>query len=704
MALKQVDLSLPMAQNTVLFLQPDRPGLERFARDLAEQYRQGQLAIVVDEKCRAYFSADFLDNIQRFHFVIRSEAGKRQAFFRHGDRALENGNRQPAFDLAGQGLRHVKGQPGRYAGPGDFRRPVPWATKSIYCPEPWGKAALIATAPVLRLLTSYDVRPDLVGILDYSPDNYTVLRDVYGTEDVPLVFLEGTYPRVIREYQGELISVLHTHGPVRKWLAPFLAQREHLPAGTNVGSFCLQLAIYLGADPIILVGQDLAFPEQTTHSEGVVGCRSVNFQADSPDHIRLDSVAGGQVLSTITLATYLEEFNQIIKLNPRTYVNTAPKGARINGTLEMPLEEAIERYCRQNRNIAGVFREAPTFGTTTMSEVARELGSLEKEMVNLKVVVEKALIFSHDIRSLLDRDISPQDHELLNLINVHAQYTSGAVKYVRAIGPLRQYLAEPLSKMKTRELHFTPDLDWRETIREYLDDKETMMAAVSKGTSRLSEVVGRSRSELEEVVDIMEGRLSDSSARTLNRAALIWTRLGRLNQAWTCRRQALAARPDSVKTVLEAARLCLQRERPRQAVEMLRHFSPGQAEPVELTGLINEAESAAQTWLASAESLLNNNDWVSALINVRKYLAYEPADPKARKIEALCLEKRGQRIRDGQANLKPDNDGFREADPTVRTDLSCGPGDRAQVAPPLADHSDGNEGPLLPGPKECRWP
>lgn len=700
LALGQVDLCLPMARNTMFFIQPDRPGLERFAKDLAEPYRQGEMAIVVDEKCRGYFSSDFVDSIQRFHLIIRSEAGKRQALFKHGGQAVENELVNLPLTLLARDLGALKGC---LAGiPALVISAGPSLAHQVHLlSQAAGKAALIATAPVLRLLLSYDVRPDLVGILDYTADNHTVLRDVYGTEDVPLVFLEGTYPQVIRDYQGDLISALHTHGPIRKWLAPFLGQRGHLATGTNVGAFCLQLAIYLGAAPIILVGQDLAFTDRTSHSEGVVGRRIINHQTGSPDQILVESVDGGQVLSSITMGSYLDEFNQIITLNPGTYINTSPNGARIRGTLEMPLAEALPRFCPGSQSITDLLRQTSTTENNAMSEIGEKLGALEKELQDLDIVAAKAHDFARDIKTLLNRVTTPQDPELLKLLRAHSAYTAGAIDYVRAIGPLRQYLAEPLSNMMENGLHFQHGEDWRETITTHLNRQEELLTAVSQGATRLDAVACQARTELQELAEILSSRNNQASGPDLNRAAMTWTRLGRLHQAWVCRRQALAAQPDSTETALEAARLCLQRERPRLAMEMLRRLAAQTTGSADITCLMKEIDSRTSNWLASAQNSLDHNDWVSALLNARKYLSFEPTNHTALEIEALCLEERRKRIESARAAK-----GHIPETTSVAIESAEQVLEQADVpaAPlPLTGPLDLNEESALPGSKECRW-
>ena len=699
MALSQTDFSVLVANNTMIFLQPDRPLLQRFAKDLAELYRRNAMSVIVDETCRGYYSSDFIDCIEGFQFTIRSEAGKRNALFKHGGQAVENEIVNLPLTLLAQGIGALKGCLSGI--PALVISAGPSLAENVHLlPQVVGHAAVIATAPVLRLLTAYDIRPDLIGILDYTPDNYTVLRDVYGTEDIPLAFLEGTYPRVIREYQGELISVLHTYGSVRKWLTPLLAHHDHLQAGTNVGAFCLQLAIYLGADPIILVGQDLAFPDRTTHSEGVVGRRSIKPQSYTPDQIRLESVTGGKVLSTITMASYLDEFNQIIELNPATYINTSHNGARIRGTMEMSLKKALARYCPRTHRFNNIISKTSTGQTNAISEIAQELHSLEKELKNLEVVVKKALDFAQDIKDLVGRVSGPQESELLKLLKAHSAYTNGAIKYVQAIEPLRQYLAEPLSNMKNNDSCFLPGKNWRETIALNLSRNGALLTSFRQGTTRLGAVVSQARSELEEVTEIVGDSDRNSAGPDFDRAASTWTRLGRLNRAWACRRQALAARPDSTETVMETARLCLQRERPRQAMEILQRLLSEKPELTEIAGLIKEAEATAHHWLTSSENLLSQNDWVGSLINIRKFLAYEPTSRKAREIESLCLEERQKKIESALTRGCLANSNETAPGRATRTDTATEPGAPA----PLEEQLEQNDVSCLNGSKECCLP
>ncbi len=103
----------------------------------------------------------------------------------------------------------------------------------------------------------------------------------------------------------------------------------------------LNFALYIGAEPIIMVGQDCAIYDlETTHADGVLG--SYNLTSDSV----FEYVAGqdgSQLKTTMGLKDVLEFIQDFIAIyKEKKFINASEGGALINGAEHLAVRgEAI---------------------------------------------------------------------------------------------------------------------------------------------------------------------------------------------------------------------------------------------------------------------------------------------------------------------------------------------------------------------------
>ena len=638
-----------MAGDGMVFLSPEEEGLKKLAAQMALSFRNGEIQIIVDEAAARLFSPEFIQLIETFKLTIGSKARDADAMLRDASMVVENELKNLPLTLLSPSVVHLKdalkGRPAVVVSAG------PSLSQCVHLlPDYTGRAAVIATAPVLRVLSAYDVTPDLVGILDYGTSNYEVLQDVYHTEDVPLAFLEAVYPDVIRDYQGDLVSVLHTHGPVRKWLSCHLPRRDHWPVGRNVGSFCLDLAIYLSADPIILVGQDLGFPDFTSHSEGVIGRKKLQDTTAVNDPVWRESVGGGKVLSNVTLCSYLEEINKAVADNPdRTFINTSPAGARITGTIEMPLALALETHCFKEPEAGISLRAALQQPGDNLDCLWDELTGLDQELENLAVVIDKAMEFEDEILELIQIAESPNHERLAHLIRVHDQYTTKAKAFWNVFEPLKIYLAAPLATLAGGLRPDHPSGDWKDEIIRGVRKCRNVLEPALKAARRLRGRLETAREELSGAGIIHAGE-NHTILDPLTTASHL-SRLGRSRLAWPYYRKALALEPENPEIMTGAAKVCIKRERMTLAEELLRgvlETRPGYQPALEAFG---EIENAISDWTRRSEQAEQEGDWITALLLARKRIAAAPGNADARRIEAWALAARSEKLESSDSKL-----------------------------------------------------
>lgn len=221
------------------------------------------------------------------------------------------------------------------------------------------RAVLIAVQTVLKLLHALGLTPHFVTSLDFHEvsaeffrgfrigDDCTLVAEPKATWHVPDGFAGGKRVLHHRFYD----TLLQEHAPQRGGLRP----------GTTVAHLAFYLAQHLGCDPIIFVGQDLAFSEGMFYMPG-----SPIEQAWQPELNRFQTVEMKQwerivrnrpILRTVKdihgrdtytddlLFTYAEQFKNDFATSPQRIIQATEGGLPLSGVEVMPLREAARRHC-----------------------------------------------------------------------------------------------------------------------------------------------------------------------------------------------------------------------------------------------------------------------------------------------------------------------------------------------------------------------
>ena len=213
-----------------------------------------------------------------------------------------------------------------------------------------GKSLIIATDAVLSTLKKHGITPDGVVSIERVLLTY---EKFYKDKEIPreTVFIG---PPVVRPEVFEALKdnkklvCLKQGERVNEWINEIMGDERTLPMGTSCAHIAFSFGRYVGANPIVFVGQDLAYTKDgITHSENV----EVKSKIDTEKDKNIDYVKGidGDLLPTSrAFKLFLTWFElQIAKSGgDREYIDATEGGAYIQGTKLMTLKETIEKYCK----------------------------------------------------------------------------------------------------------------------------------------------------------------------------------------------------------------------------------------------------------------------------------------------------------------------------------------------------------------------
>lgn len=205
---------------------------------------------------------------------------------------------------------------------------------------------IITGGRTLEKVFENKVEPDFLVSIDPKPEAYELLGK-YKKNSVPLVTVAAGEPQILQNHTGNHYFVDHGgyNGMVKQFLGTEL---PHMAMGSSVATLCLSLAHYLGCNPIIFIGQDLAYTDFKTHAD--------TWQAKTVEQNAtfqyIDGYYGEKVPSESSLITFLRWIEQFIDSTPdRVYINATEGGAYIKGTQQMTFEEVVNQYKDTNKNV-----------------------------------------------------------------------------------------------------------------------------------------------------------------------------------------------------------------------------------------------------------------------------------------------------------------------------------------------------------------
>jgi len=252
------------------------------------------------------------------------------------------------------------------------------------------RALIISVDASLKILMDMGVKPHLVTSLERVPE-VVKLIDGFGPEQVRDVYLAAC-PVVRREvyeaYPGPRIIVYRNFDHFR-WLE---VDKGILNIGPSAGNMAFKVAEALGCNPIILIGQDLAFSRDGyTHARGTpYGEKQKAFYRED-DTLEVPGNDGRPIRTTRIWYQFLKHYELDVAGYRGECINCTEGGAYIAGTKVMTFQEAIDRYLTRDfypREIIG--KAISGFSTSdTGRDVVRVAAIVEETRQAMQNVVEE---------------------------------------------------------------------------------------------------------------------------------------------------------------------------------------------------------------------------------------------------------------------------------------------------------------------------
>lgn len=207
-----------------------------------------------------------------------------------------------------------------------------------------GKAFLIATDSALNGMLLEGIIPDAFVTLDAIKS----LKRFENEEikSIPLICTESARWEVLDKHTGKKIFVNNSFGFGDLFLKELGITYQESFHGASVATFAYTIARMMGFQTIILVGQDLAFTDNSRYYEKakIEGCHDT-----LEDHlsVEVEDIYGGKVKTSKDLLIYKEWFEKQIEDDKEIEtIDATEGGAKIKGSIISKLSDVIEDKCK----------------------------------------------------------------------------------------------------------------------------------------------------------------------------------------------------------------------------------------------------------------------------------------------------------------------------------------------------------------------
>lgn len=261
------------------------------------------------------------------------------------------------------------------------------------------KSVIICVGTALKAMLREGSNPDLVVTLDPMDANYRLFAGLDHTESF-LCYEPQTEQRIPPLFTGRRFVFNSFGNPLQVWLSNLYGSKGYVEPGGSVAIAAFGIACLLGCNPIVFVGQDLAFTGGFSHAAGTVyeGQRIEPLEG-RPDYLEVPAVDGGKVWTSRAMHGFLVRFEELFAQHrDRLIIDATEGGALKRGTKVMTFREALDTYFTEEvpalEIIAAKHREAsqprPEVAARVREELEKTLGEYRDWLPVVEEVVSTA--------------------------------------------------------------------------------------------------------------------------------------------------------------------------------------------------------------------------------------------------------------------------------------------------------------------------
>ncbi len=356
------------------------------------------------------------------------------------------------------------------------------------------------------ILYKYGIKPDFVFSLERVKETAGFYENLpkEAFEGVNFIITSIAHEKLLKNIKG---GELHIN--MRPFGYLFYFENDpwgYLGRGMSTANMAFEFAYYAGYKKIVLIGQDLAFAKDgSTHAKEHT--RGVHDVKKNIQKVKLKAYGGeGEVLSTPIWKAFLNFFEDDINQSKKemTTYNATEGGARIEGAIEIPFKEFIEKFVDKSseKKSIPILKPSEKLAKKHREKFYEKLSKMYEKIEKAKKECEET--FLHLVKFLeeieeLNRKNRLEDIdfkralEILDEIDKIKNYFEEKEFFSTVFEFIRSYIiSQELEIAKIQVKNIKTDIDQKAQILEWLYAHKPWLFFLAGGLDAILTVIKRS--------------------------------------------------------------------------------------------------------------------------------------------------------------------------------------------------------------------
>ena len=359
------------------------------------------------------------------------------------------------------------------------------------------RGIIIAVDTIVERLLSEGIIPDFMTTIERLPIVYEYFyKDKNIPKETTLVGPSVLDERIFSEFPGNHIIPIRSETGEGEWLRQRLAlsPAANMPMGLSCAHVAFGLGVKLGCSPIVLVGQDLAYGENSkSHVKGT----EYDNSGKVPEKVEelLDGYYGRKVKSTKIWLQFKMWFESLIQKASLDVINATEGGVHIYGTKRESLKDVITAYCKEEIDVYSTICDTPSYNIDKHILIK----NLNVELQGFKNFRNDSLLYLKDLKDFEINSVNlNKAQKLLNTIDLaipqimghsllsHNLQTQVFQYYWIINGEEKIFSKEYLDIVRRAQLHLLGPVI--ATMSIIIEKIENLVITLEKGEQNINEV------------------------------------------------------------------------------------------------------------------------------------------------------------------------------------------------------------------------
>ncbi|MEG6584992.1 motility associated factor glycosyltransferase family protein [Dendrosporobacter sp. 1207_IL3150] len=266
------------------------------------------------------------------------------------------------------------------------------------------KGIIIAVDTIAEKLVNNGIKPhfiasvERINVWEYFFQNKPMYYD-----NSYLVAPPVLQPEAIDAFNGRAILPMRQSVREYKWLTGLLGlSLDHMIwMGASCAHVALGFASHIGASPLVIVGQDLAYGDDISKTHAAGTEYDIRPEEEPEEILSVVGYYDKEVKTQPIWNDFRLIFEDRIKDLDVRVINSTEGGARIHGTEQKPLREVVDEYCVRELDVSSVIRGIP-HTTVDWPNIVEQMKAYVKNLDNYNNRSLKQLRKLEDIRDKWD--------------------------------------------------------------------------------------------------------------------------------------------------------------------------------------------------------------------------------------------------------------------------------------------------------------